>query len=284
MKRWGRLGLVALAGLIAAGAAAVLAVVVNLATGGTAGWFPFPSAGRHPLWWMSGATAAVALASLLVWAAQRWYERGLSVPVPAAERLEPWVVERPDQVGQIVAALKRGGGTVGITTAVQGAGGFGKTTVARMVRTDRRVLRRFRGQVYWVTLGRDVGRQTLAGLVNGLIMRLAPDRAVTFTDARQASEHLAAVLAAGPRRLLVIDDVSVRGATGRLPGRWTVRPAGDHPDSFAWRDNYRAGARRSDVRAAGSGAATDRAPATPASNLRGVGRGDRTLATAASLG
>ena len=76
-----------------------------------------------------------------------------------------------------------------------------------MVRADRRVLRRFRGRVYWVTLGRDVGKQALAGLVNGLIGQVEPGRAVTFTDARQAAEQLAAVLAAGPRRLLVLDDV-----------------------------------------------------------------------------
>lgn len=87
-----------------------------------------------------------------------------------------------------------------------------------MVRADRRVLRRFRGQVYWVTLGRDVGRQTLAGLVNGLITRLAPDQAVTFTDVRQASEHLAAVLAAGPRRLLVLDDVWSEEQLAAFPG------------------------------------------------------------------
>ena len=69
------------------------------------------------------------------------------------------------------------------------------------------MLRRFRGRVYWVTLGRDVGRQALAGLVNGLIGQVEPGRAVTFTDARQAGEHLAAVLANGPRRLVVLDDV-----------------------------------------------------------------------------
>ena len=99
------------------------------------------------------------------------------------QRPEPWVVDRPAEVDQIVAALRRRGGTVGITTAVQGAGGFGKTTVAKMVRADRRVLRRFGGRVYWVTLGRDVGKQALAGLVNGLIAQLEPGRAVTFTDA-----------------------------------------------------------------------------------------------------
>ena len=204
MVRWWRLALLVLAGVVAA-AATVLAVAVNVATGGTAKWFP--PVERHPLWWTAGATAAVAVAWLLVWAAQRWYERGLSVLVPAVQRPEPWVVDRPAEVDQIVAALRRSAGTVGITTAVHGAGGFGKTTVAKMVRADRRVLRRFRGRVYWVTLGRDVGKQALAGLVNGLIGQVEPGREATSTDARQAAEQLAAVLAAGPRRLVVLDDV-----------------------------------------------------------------------------
>jgi hypothetical protein len=69
MVRWRRLTLLVLAGLVAA-AAMVLAVAVNVATGGTAKWFP--PIERHPLWWTAGATVAVAVASLLVWAAQRW--------------------------------------------------------------------------------------------------------------------------------------------------------------------------------------------------------------------
>jgi hypothetical protein len=79
--------------------------------------------------------------------------------------------------------------------------------VAKIVRADRRVLRRFRGRVYWVTLGRDAGKEVLPGLVNGLIAQLEPDRAVTFTHARQAGAYLAAILAKGPRRLLILDDV-----------------------------------------------------------------------------
>src|ERR1017187_2167075 len=205
MVRWWRLALLVLAGMAAAAAGTVLAVVVNVATGGTAAWFP--AAGRHPLWWTAGATGAVAVAALLVWSSQRWYERGLAALIPAVQRPEPWVVDRPAEVGQIVAALRHRGGTVGITTAVQGAGGFGKTTVAKIVRADRRVLRRDGRRVYWVTVGQDAGMQVLTGLVNGLIAQLDPGRAVTFTDARQAGEHLAALLARGPRRLLVLDDV-----------------------------------------------------------------------------
>ena len=204
--RWWRLAAVILAGALAAAAATVLAVAVNVATGGTARWFP--AVERHPLRWTAGATAAVALAGLLVWAAQRWYDRTLKDLIPARQLPEPWVVDRPAEVNQVVRAVRRSrGGTVGITTAVQGAGGFGKTTVAKLVRADRRVLRRFRGRVYWVTVGRDAGKETLPGLVNDLIAQLDPERAITFTSSQQASEHLAAVLAKGPRRLLILDDV-----------------------------------------------------------------------------
>jgi NB-ARC domain/WD domain, G-beta repeat len=136
------------------------------------------------------------------------HDHGRAEQVPAAPPPEPWVVDRPAEVSQVITALgDSDGGTVGITTAVQGAGGFGKTTVARMVSGDPRVLRRYRGQVYWVTLGRYARRETLTGLVNGLIAELGPDRAVTFTDTRQAADQLAAILAAGPRRLLILDDV-----------------------------------------------------------------------------
>src|SRR5579862_4091996 len=113
MVRWWRLALLVLAGVVAAAAATVLAVAVNVATGGTAMWFP--PVKRHPLWWTAGATVAVAAASLLVWAAQRGYERGRSELVPEEQQLEPWVVDRPAEVDQIVAALRRSAGTVGIT-------------------------------------------------------------------------------------------------------------------------------------------------------------------------
>ena len=173
--RWWRLPLVVLSGVVAAVAATVLAVAVNVATGGTAKWFP--PVERHPLWWTAGTTAAVAAAGLLGSAAWRWYERGLSELIPAVRRPEPGVVGRPAEVDQIVTALRRQARTVDITTAVHGAGGFGKTTVAKMVCADRRVLRRFRGRVYWVTLGRDVVKPSLALLVNGLIKQVDRPRA-----------------------------------------------------------------------------------------------------------
>jgi WD40 repeat protein len=209
-----RLALLILAGLLAAAASTVLAVALNVATGGTARWFP--AVERHPLWWTAGATVAVAGAGLLTWWAQRWYDRGLAELVPAVQQPPRWVVGRPAEVRQVVAALGRGG-TVGITTAVQGAGGFGKTTIAKMARCDRRLLRRFRGRVYWVTVGRDTVGDGLALLVNGLIARIDPGRALTAPDVVQAAEQLAAVLASGPARLLVLDDVWTDGQLDAFP-------------------------------------------------------------------
>jgi WD40 repeat protein len=142
--------------------------------------------------------------------------RGRAEMIPVVQPLESWVVDRPGEVDQVVAALLRKG-TVAVTTALHGAGGFGKTTVARMVSCDERVLGEFGGRVYWVTVGRDAGPEALAGLVNGLIGWIRPDMAGTFTDARQAAGYLAALLAEGPGRLLILDDVWTEDQLAAFP-------------------------------------------------------------------
>lgn len=207
VRRWWRIGLVVVAFVASAAAATIAGVALNVATGGSSPWLPAVQA--HPLWWTVAGSLASAGTGVSGWWVQRLADRGLARLVPAERRPESWVVDRPDEVGRVVTALcVRRRSTVGITTAVQGAGGFGKTTVARLVGADRRVLHRFGGRVYWVVLGRDVrARAAIADKVNDLIAQLDPERAVTFTDPSQAGQHLAALLAAGPRRLLILDDV-----------------------------------------------------------------------------
>jgi hypothetical protein len=80
-------------------------------------------------------------------------------------------VKRPEEVNRVVAASRRrDGGTVGITTTRDGAGGFGKTTLATMVCADRRVWHRFSGWIYLVPVGRDVQRkEAIAEKVNYVI-------------------------------------------------------------------------------------------------------------------
>jgi NB-ARC domain len=241
--RVGRFTVMAAAAAVAALATTVGGVAVNAATGSKVPWFP--SMDDHYLWWLAGSTVAV-------WWAQRRYEQALAAVVPAEQRLPEWVVDRPAEVGQVVRALRRRqGATAGITTVVHGAGGFGKTTLARLVRSDRRVLRWFGRRVYWVTLGRDVRHDALLGKIVDLIGRVDPDRERPFTDVRQAADHLAAVLADGPRRLVIVDDV-VRRSVGSVSGGWSVCPAGDHPGSVTGDRARRASAGRRDVRHAGA--------------------------------
>jgi hypothetical protein len=127
---------------------------------------------------------------------------------PGAPPRPGWAVDRPAQVAKVARALsRRRGGTAGITTGLHGAGGFGKTTLAKMACADRRVRRRFRDRVYWVTVGQDVrDPAAVAAKVNDVI-RMVSGEAAVFPDPWAAGARLKTVLKAGPRRLLVLDDV-----------------------------------------------------------------------------
>ena len=207
MREWAGKTLVVLAAVASATAGVLASVAGNASTGSPVSWLP--SMSQHRLQWLAGSVFAVAGAALFGLWAQRRYELGLGALVPAAQRPESWMVDRPAEIGVIVRALcrRRGPSTVGVTTAVHGAGGFGKSTVAKMVRADLRVLRRFGGRVYWVTLGRDSRRGGLVEKVNDLVRQIDPAKAQPFADVGQAADHLATVLAAGPRRLVILDDV-----------------------------------------------------------------------------
>jgi WD40 repeat protein len=128
--------------------------------------------------------------------------------LPPELKVPEWVVDRPAEVAAVVTALTGNpAGTVAITTGLFGAGGFGKTTLAQLVCADRRVRRRFGGRVYLVTIGRDVrGATAVAAKVDDVIKLVAGEDA-TFTDPDLAGRRLGSLLDAGPRRLLVLDDV-----------------------------------------------------------------------------
>ncbi|HET6711257.1 NACHT domain-containing protein [Amycolatopsis sp.] len=80
VRRW--LVLIA-AALLGSAAAAIVAVAINVATGGESPWFP--AVERHPLWWIAGGSLAGAAAAHLFWQAQRWAEGGAD-PADAADR------------------------------------------------------------------------------------------------------------------------------------------------------------------------------------------------------
>lgn len=126
------------------------------------------------------ALAAVVAAGAAIWSLIAMQSK--TSPPPELQ-LPGWVIYRPTEIAQVVTALiDRQGQTVGITTSLEGAGGFGKTTLAKMVCMDRRVRKHFGGRIYPVTLGRDVRTAAaLAAKVNDVIKLVVGEEA-DFTD------------------------------------------------------------------------------------------------------
>jgi WD40 repeat protein len=119
-------------------------------------------------------------------------------------------VPRPkafDEIKRLLLA-HAGNQTTAITTALRGAGGFGKTTLASALCHDPDIQAVFPDGILWMELG-EKPPQSLA-LLNELLHALEPSarEAITLEDARDRWRH-----AVGERAyLLVIDDVWQREA------------------------------------------------------------------------
>jgi hypothetical protein len=174
-------------GLVAAGSVAACAFVIGVLV--------HKGLAEAGLW----AGVVAALAGVVAAAAAAWVlvPRPSRVPLPQELEVPDWVVGRPAELTAVVRALVGGrAGTVGITTGLYGAGGFGKTTLAQMVCADQRVRRWFGGRVYLVTVGRDVrGAAAVAAKVNDVI------RLVTGEDAAFADPQLAPGPTLSPTRV-----------------------------------------------------------------------------------
>jgi WD40 repeat protein len=138
-------------------------------------------------------------------------DQGLGFPPPPPPQVAAqWTVARRHELEQVVAAvLAWHGGPVGITTGLLGAGGFGKTTLARQVCADERVRKRFTGGVYFVTIGREVRGPAAVALKVKDAVHFVTGQDVTYTDPDMAGDELGRLLDRHPDRriLLVLDDV-----------------------------------------------------------------------------
>jgi TIR domain/NB-ARC domain len=95
--------------------------------------------------------------------------------------------------------------TVALTTALRGAGGYGKTTLANYLCRDPDVRFEFSDGIVRVEIGKE--RDDVTGLISDLIEKLDPEgKRPGFTDVVTASEHLGELIGES-RLLLVIDDV-----------------------------------------------------------------------------
>jgi WD40 repeat protein len=113
-------------------------------------------------------------------------------------------VERPTEFGKLLNYVLdlTHQSPIAITTALQGAGGFGKTTIAAALCHDQAVKAAFRDGILWVTLGEQPNVQE--GLTK-LYAALTGERP-GFIDAEDASIQLAEKLK-DKIYLIIIDDV-----------------------------------------------------------------------------
>ncbi|MFE5614088.1 NB-ARC domain-containing protein, partial [Streptomyces sp. NPDC056524] len=185
----------------------LLALAINAATEVTR-WPGALDRLREHAWW---SVAAFTLLGVAVGLLARRLERPAAVdgdpPPPPPPMVDLWLVRRGELREAVDAILARGSTAVGLTTSLQGAGGFGKTRLARMVCADRRVRRHFRDRIYLVTIGRDVRSAADIAARVGEVTRLITGDDQSFTDPDLAGAHLGRLLEQRPRILLVLDDV-----------------------------------------------------------------------------
>jgi hypothetical protein len=121
------------------------------------------------------------------------------------EDLPAGFVQRPNEFDQLVALLldQSREEPVAITAALRGAGGYGKTTIAKALCHDERIQDAFDDGILWVTLGENPGDMT--GRVEDLIQTLSDERP-GFSNPEAAIARLKELLA-DRDLLIVIDDV-----------------------------------------------------------------------------
>jgi hypothetical protein len=122
-----------------------------------------------------------------------------------AEDLPADFVERPLEFDALVSKLlaESREEPIAITTALRGAGGYGKTTIAKAICHDERIQEAFDDGILWVTLGEHP--DDLVGKVEDLIYILSRER-FDFSGLEAATTRLVEPLT-DRDILLVIDDV-----------------------------------------------------------------------------
>jgi WD40 repeat protein len=130
---------------------------------------------------------------------------------PRPEVQRPWmapaltgpVTSRPDVYTALADAVLRDGAE---PAALEGPGGFGKSTLATQLCHDPRTAERFPGGLLWVTVGERSEGALLAELLGGLCEVLTGD-SVNTANPQAAGGRLGELLDARDPILLVVDDV-----------------------------------------------------------------------------
>ncbi|MEQ4720909.1 NB-ARC domain-containing protein [Nonomuraea sp. B19D2] len=183
----------------------LLGIICGLATNVVSEYFPEIVTERRE-WWVGGLVGTGLLMILLTVLAPILANRRAHAHLFHVPPLEEGWVTRAELDKAINTLLRRDTGAVGVTTALVGAGGFGKTSLAIAACRDDRVRRHFKGGIAWVSIGQERTGSDLTSLINDLVEELDGTRPETV-DAEVAGRMLANSLAERGRVLLVVDDI-----------------------------------------------------------------------------
>ena len=166
--------------------------------------------------WANILALPLTAAGLVLVLADRHRDRnnGPSTADVVDHRRRPWMappldrmVQRPELAERLVAALTAPvPAEVGLTTELQGAGGFGKTRLATWVSHLPEIHQRYPGGLLWATIGQEVQGADLAERVNDLSFALSGHRPA-IADPDTAGAELGRLLDERAPVLLVVDDV-----------------------------------------------------------------------------
>jgi WD40 repeat protein len=132
----------------------------------------------------------------------------------AAREIPPGTVDRPEKVSEVVTELLREDSQSAAGTGLprqpliglQGMGGFGKTTLAKMAAADPRVAQRY-PRYETITIGPNARNERLAWKINELIRQVPGENHGGDENPVRAGRALISVLNGGEPCLLVVDDV-----------------------------------------------------------------------------
>lgn len=137
-------------------------------------------------------------------------ERQNSIPFSPSltvEALPDDYVHRPEEFNRLKRSIMRkdGQSLTAITSALKGAGGYGKTTVAKALCHDPEILASFPDGIIWTTLGENLKPDDLVNKVKALIYSLT--RTNPPVESLEVAIAELRVALEGRRLLLVLDDV-----------------------------------------------------------------------------
>jgi WD40 repeat protein len=144
---------------------------------------------------------------------EEWTHFIRTLESPCQQKRVPFMVEdlpedfvaRPNEFNELIGRLlnEKQDSAIAITAALRGAGGYGKTTLAKALCHNERIQEAFYDGILWVTLGENPG--DLTGRVGDLIEILIGERS-GFESSDAATFRLKELLS-DRHMLIVIDDV-----------------------------------------------------------------------------